>query len=345
MTPARFFDGQRAVAHDVVLYITDDRLLIQSANGDVRTHWPLAQIEIRGEPDPDGKTILACKGSPARLVVGEDVLDALAQAGARPRPSYAWGRRGWAISLLLLLAAVGLAFAVIIVGPRLAARLLPATWDDRLGGIIETQMEHSHRVCHGTAGQQALEALVHKLRVAGKISRPVHIEVLDDPTVNAVTLPGGRVVVLRGLINTAQDGGELAGVVAHELGHVAHRDPITLLTRQMGINLIAASLGWNDSLANAGGVAQQLLSLSYSRRAEAAADAAGEAFLTQAGLRADGLGRFFAHEETFEGHGGEIAWFATHPPTAERRAHATRSTAGAPPLSDAEWQAVRQMCD
>jgi hypothetical protein len=48
--------------------------------------------------------------------------------------------------------------------------------------------------------------------------------------------------------------------------------------------------------------------------------------------------------ETIEGHGGGIAWLATHPPTAQRLAHAAQSTAGAPPLSDEEWAAVRGMC-
>jgi beta-barrel assembly-enhancing protease len=79
-------------------------------------------------------------------------------------------------------------------------------------------------------------------------------------------------------------------------------------------------------------------------RAEAAADAAGEAFLTQAGLRADGLRRFFAQLETIEGHGGGIVWLATHPPSAQRLAHATQSTARAPPFSDDEWAAIRGMC-
>lgn len=345
MARARYFDGERAVAYDVVPQVSGDALLIQTGDGTELARWPVTRIEARGEPDADGNILLACQGRPARLVAGADVVDALLQAGGRIRSPHAWTSRGRATTVLVIVAVIGLAFLSFEAGPPLVARLLPATWEDRLGGLLQTQMEKSHRICHGAAGQLALEALVRKLRAAGNIPNPVQIEVLDDPAVNALTLPGDRVVVLRGLIDTVQDGGELAGVIAHELGHVAHRDPVTLLVRQMGIGLIAASLGWNDSLPNAGGIAQQLLALSYSRRAEAAADAAGEAFLTKAGLRADGLGRFFAHEETIEGHGGEIRWFATHPPTAERRAHATRSTTGAPPFTDAAWQAVRRICD
>ena len=125
--------------------------------------------------------------------------------------------------------------------------------------------------------------MVARLRAAGGIEPAVRIAVLDDRMVNAPTLPGGRVLVMRGLIDKAQDGAELAGVIAHELGHVAHRDPTTLLLRQLGIGFITASLGWNDALANAGGIAQDGLPCLYSRRAEAAADAAGERISTVSG--------------------------------------------------------------
>jgi predicted Zn-dependent protease len=172
----------------------------------------------------------------------------------------------------------------------------------------------------------------------------VRIAVIDSPIVNALTLPGGRVLVMRGLIRRIDDGAELAGVIAHELGHVAHHDATTLMLRQLGIGFVMALLGWNDALGGVGEIAQNLATLSYSRRAEAAADAAAEAFLTRAGLRADGLGRFFARLEAIEGH-GSIPLLASHPSTEERRARATVSTAGTPPLSDAEWVAVRRMCD
>jgi beta-barrel assembly-enhancing protease len=342
---ARFFDGERAAAHAVTVRVSAGALLVQSEDGTALACWPLDRIDCPGGLDPDGKAVLASKGGPARLVIDDpDCVTVLVQSGLRLRAVRGWGTQDWTLAACLLLAVLAGGALLLDAGPRLAARLLPAAWENRLGDLVETRLQRDHRVCTAQAGQVALEALVDRLRIAGGIARKVRIEVLDDPMVNAVTLPGGRVVVMRGLIDKVQDGGELAGVIAHELGHVAHRDPTTLLLRQMGLGLIAGSLGWNDSFANAGGIAQQLLTMSYSRRAEAAADASGEAFLSGAGLRADGLGRFFAQLETIEGHGAGIAWLATHPPTAQRLAHATRSTAGAPPLSDAEWQAVRGMC-
>jgi predicted Zn-dependent protease len=336
---ARYFDGERAAAHDVIVQVSATAVLIQAADGTTLACWPLDRINSRGAPGPDGETVLARKGSQARLIV-----DARESIAGLVRTAPGWRTPGWAVLLCLLMAVLIAGALLLDTGPRLVARLLPAAWEDRLGGLSEASLKHGHRVCSAAEGQRALESLVEKLRVAGSIPSKVHVEVLDDPMVNAMTLPGRRVLVMRGLIDKAQDGGELAGVIAHELGHVAHRDPTTLLLRQMGIELIAASLGWNDTIADTGGIAQQLLTLSYSRQAEAAADAAGEAFLTRAGLRADGLGRFFAQLETIQGHDGGVPWLATHPPTPQRLAHAMRSTAGAPPFSDAEWQAVRGMC-
>jgi Zn-dependent protease with chaperone function len=340
---ARFFDGERAVAHDVTPQLTEDALLLLAADGTALARWPLRRIVAVNEPDA-GVTTLARKGEPARLVVEDaSLLQRLAAAGVRVGPGGVWRARHWAVLIGGALAVLVGTVVLVDRAPRLAAPLVPAAWEDRLGGLVEAGLTQGQRVCTGADGQRALETLIARLRSAGGIASPVRIVVVDSPIVNALTLPGGRVLVMRGLIRKVDDGAELAGVIAHELGHVAHRDPTTLMLRQLGIGFVMALVGWNDALGGAGGIAQGLVTLSYSRRAEAAADAAGEAFLVRAGLRADGLGRFFARLEAMEGH-GSIPLLATHPPTEERRARATSSTAGAPPLSDADWAAVRRMC-
>jgi predicted Zn-dependent protease len=341
---ARFFDGESAAAHEVTPELTGAALLLRGADGSTVATWPIRGIVAVSGPDAGSAVTLALHREPARVVIDDAaLLSALALAGVRlrHRARHAWH---WFALIGAALATVAGAVLLLDLAPRLAAPLIPSTFEDRLGNLVEATLTAGHRVCKRADGQRALDSLVNKLRAAGGIDRAVRIEVVDDPMVNAFTLPGGRVIVMRGLINTASDGAELAGVIAHELGHVAHRDPTTMLLRQLGIGFVAASLGWNNTLGGAGGIAQDLVTLSYSRHAEAAADAAGETFLTRAGLRADGLGRFFARLETVEGH-GTIPFLTTHPPTEERRAQATRSTAGTAPLSNAEWVTVRRMCE
>jgi predicted Zn-dependent protease len=343
---ARFFDGARAAAHEVAPRLAADALLISTNDGIVLATWPIAGIVVRDRPDRSGIVTLSFGEAPARLLIQDPaLLHALAKAGVRLSSPRQWRPRHW-------IALVGALIAVLVGGallldllPRIVAVLLPVTWEDHLGMLVERSAAQDHHRCIGPDGQRALDTLVARLRQAGGIDRQVRIAVLDDPMVNAVTLPGGRILVMRGLIDEADDGAEVAGVIAHEMGHIAHRDPTTLLLRRMGLGMVAATLGWNDALGGAANLAQDFLALSYSRRAEAAADAAAQQYLSRAGLRADGLGRFFARQETLEDHDGGIPWLATHPPTEQRRALATRSTAGMPPFSDAEWAALRDICN
>ena len=328
---ARFFDGRQARPHDVSLQMRDGQVLIRSADGAVAVDWPLNGLQARGEPG--GAVRLRFGHDLARLVVDDPLDLAALQLGVRrwPRPP-----RGWGLALAACTALVAFCVLVVDAGPGLLAPLLPASWEARLGEGAQASMVRGRR-CDGADGQHALDGLVSRLAGGGG---PVQASVVDDPMVNAFTLPGRRVVVMRGLIAAAGDGDELAGVVAHELGHVAHRDPAKALLRAMGLNLVAVSLGWGG--LDGGQVARTLLGLSYSRAAESAADAYALATLRAAGLRADGLGRFFTK---IDGKASLPAFLSDHPPTAERRAKAEQvGPEGAPAFTPAEWKALQGMC-
>ena len=343
MARGRFFDGESATTHDVAVRLIDGSLVIE---GPVSRVWAASMIAPAAAPDPEGRVTLAIAGSPARLEVDDpDLLRDLAAMGARIPVGVRWSHRHWWTAVGAGVFCVALAMAALTALPRWLAPLLPESWERQLARPIEALLEADRRTCTGAAGLMALNRLTEQLRVAGGIARPVHLTVLDDPLVNAFTLPGGRVVVMRGLIDKAEDGAELAGVIAHELGHVAHYDPTAMLLRQIGFSVLANAIGLGDSSSLGAGLSRDLLARSYGREAETAADAAAIATLTAAGLRADGLGRFFAGLEGHDGHAhGEIAWLSTHPPTEQRRQEVARSAAGQEPFTEAEWSAVRGMC-
>ena len=120
--------------------------------------------------------------------------------------------------------------------------------------------------------------------------------IVQDGSVNAFNLPGGLVYVHSGLIAEADTLSELAGVLAHEIGHGAARHGTQLMTRAYGYNAIAGLLlGRNPSQGKQ--IAAQLLGTgimtNYSREAEREADRLGVHYTWQAGYDPEGMVGFY----------------------------------------------------
>ena len=122
------------------------------------------------------------------------------------------------------------------------------------------------------------------LEAAAALALPIRLKVLRKADTNAIALPGGHIYVFEGLINRAENADELAGVIAHEIGHVANRDGTRAVLQGAGLSfLFGMVLG---DFVGGGAVvlaARTLLQSSYSREVERRADAFG--------VRADGAAR------------------------------------------------------
>ncbi|HEX2642258.1 MAG TPA: M48 family metallopeptidase [Thermoanaerobaculia bacterium] len=147
--------------------------------------------------------------------------------------------------------------------------------------------------------------------------------IVQDDTLNAFNLPGGLVYVNTGLIAEADSLDQLAGVLAHEIGHGAERHGTQLMTRAYGYNLIAGlALGRNPSMTKQ--VLGQLVGTgvinSYSRGAENQADQLGVHYAYQAGYDPRGMVQFFEQMERMQSsRPGKVAeFFSNHPSTSDR---------------------------
>ncbi len=71
---------------------------------------------------------------------------------------------------------------------------------------------------------------------------PLKSAVVRRPEANAIALPGGHIYVFQGLIDKAETPDELAGVIAHEIGHVAHRDGTRSVLQAAGLSFLFGML-------------------------------------------------------------------------------------------------------
>jgi predicted Zn-dependent protease len=154
---------------------------------------------------------------------------------------------------------------------------------------------------------------------------PVTFKVIDDDSVNAFTLPGGHIFVNSGLIRVAETEAELAGAMAHEIGHVAARHITRQETRAQLANIASTPLillgGWTGyAVRQAAGMGIPMTFLSFSRAFEGEADLLGLEYMYKAGYdptaSIDIFERLEALQKTKPGLVAKI--FSSHPMTLDR---------------------------
>ncbi len=329
----RFFDGYRAQPRAASLHIAAGAVVIRDLCEMELARWTLAGLTVTVGPG-HAATIRHGRG-PARLVV-EDAAGLAVLQGALPRR---WrGVGGWKAALAVGIACLAVLAGVVDAAPALLTPLLPPAWDDALGRTAEAAALSGHRRCQEVAGQAALDGFLARLEQAAGW-HGARIVVSDDGTANTFALPGNRILLPRGMIEAVSDGNELAGVLAHELGHVAHRDSTRGALRAVGLQMVAGALGWGGF--GSAGMAADLANLSFSRTAEREADAFAVTTLRNAGLRADGLGRFLSHAEQEP----QVPTFLSdHPASAERQRLVEAGPEGEPAFDATGWRAIRSMC-
>ncbi len=149
------------------------------------------------------------------------------------------------------------------------------------------------------------------------------INVIDDPKqINAFAVPGGFLYVYSGLLLIAEDEAEIAGILAHEIGHIVGRHSANQLAAQFGMDLLVGITLGEDPL-QLGQIAGQLSGARFSRDDENEADRYGVKYTVAADYDPRGLIDFFAKLKQMENSRSSDLekLFASHPPTGERIKH------------------------
>jgi Zn-dependent protease with chaperone function len=351
MVTARYYDGTLAIAREVGVRAGSHELIITDPAGTaVVARWPAAELVVLGDTEHEKAPPVMRRGEEARLVIEDaelrhqlaQLIPALAPLG-RPRAKAA---PRIALFGATLAAAVGLFWLAIDVGSSTVAPYVPYSWQHELGESVVDDLIGEQKQCYG-AGLAVINRLANRLAKAADYPHPIEVKIVKGGPVNAFTLPGGILVFYSDLIDKARDGNEVAGVLAHEMGHVVHYHAIKGLARQYGMDQLLKSMtgGFSD-LGTVGQGGSLLLAMRNGRSFERDADATGVELLQKLGLRADGIAGFFEQmlKDQPRDAAAMIGIWSSHPPTAERIAATRQPATGRPAFSDAEWQSLRAIC-
>ena len=358
-----YFDGRTSARHDAVVALGPAGLQIAGGDGRLLALWPYDEIEAHAAPDKVLR--LGRRGSAAleRLEIVDPQFAAVIDERAihvdrtgtlqrRQRLSVV----AWSVLATLSLVLVGY-FGVPAIAERLAP-LVPAVIERKLGDAVDVQLRAildtknagaTFECGHAGAekpGRAALDKMVRRLQTAAALPSPLRSTVVRRDEANALALPGGQIYIFRGLIAKADTADEIAGVIAHEIGHVAHRDGTKAVLRAGGLSLLFGML--LGDFVGGGAVVlavKTVLQSSYSREAEAAADAYGAELMNKAEGDARALASMLAKTGGATEPGMKI--LLDHPETKARVAAINR-IAGARPvkpfLDAAEWAALKRIC-
>jgi predicted Zn-dependent protease len=196
-----------------------------------------------------------------------------------------------------------------------------------LGAAYAAEVQREVRLIRDPAAVAELNRLGKQLAErADSTSREYTFYLVDSPEVNAFAVPGGHIFVNRGLIESADQASEFAGVLGHEIAHVTERHGIEQMEKRRGagavITLIYVVLGRDPGIVEqvaiqAGGAA---VFARYGRAAEREADQRAVQTLPAAGYDPEGVATFFEAllEQQAREPGLLDTWFASHPTSQER---------------------------
>ncbi len=230
----------------------------------------------------------------------------------------------------------------------------PATGEQQFTGLLPASQEASigaseHEKVKATYGEfitGPIADYVSQLgqKVAANTERSdvqYKFYVIDSPIVNAFAIPGGYIYISRGLIALANNEAELAGVIAHEIGHITGRHAAARMSQGalvgIGAAILSAATG-SQAVGQVANVGSDLYIKSYSRGQESEADNLGVRYLAKAGYDAKAMASFLASLDAQTKLDQRIAgksesgvnYFSTHPVTAERVSLASADAAQYP---------------
>lgn len=348
----RYGDGATASRVPANVALTPEGLAIAPLGGS-ESVWPYADLRASDPLRPRSldAVLTTRKTDPASLYV-DDTLFLAALIKRAPQLKLGVGRwrdarAGLAVGALALAGYASL-WIFDLSPTKGVAQMMPLKARTVLGDSVIRTMPAQKR-CTGVDAHAVLDRLTRRLMPNGPITSD-NIIVLDWSLLNAFAVPGGRIVLTRGLIEQAKGPDEIAAVIGHEAGHSIELHPEASLVRSVGFWALVQMVftGTPGAIGNIGVVLAQL---GYTRSAERQADEHALRMMREAHISPKAMADFFRRMENREpaptsDNKAMSDILSSHPSNPERiaRIESEPTYEATPALSAQDWAVLKMIC-
>jgi Zn-dependent protease with chaperone function len=341
----KYFDGKRPVSIPVNWEIRDDLLIMHVVETGARLpSWDLKKC--RQDLDQNTAFVLRNTETEESLEIEGDTSlipkNLIQDKKVSFRADYF---AGVALALVITMFAF---FKSIPFLSRYVAQLVPYEQEQKLSEHLKLSDLGDIEVCKPEKESQAAFAkLMKRLYPLNKDDIPgfVKVEIVKYPVSNALTFPGGRIVIFDDVIVNAKSPEELAGVIAHEIGHAKKRHIMQKIVSTLGMAAVFQFIGgdFSSALALDPSTVLSIGTLAFDRGMETEADQFAYERLVQSKINPHDVAGFF---ERLSMNADKYALLSSHPGDESRiKLFRTKNDVKALPiLTKKEWQALKEYC-
>ncbi|HTV53574.1 MAG TPA: M48 family metallopeptidase [Terriglobia bacterium] len=199
--------------------------------------------------------------------------------------------------------------------------------EEEIGSTYARQLDRTLKLVHDAVVNEYVNRVAQNLALNSDAKFPISVRVVDNPNVNAMTLPGGYIFVNSGTILDSSNEAQLAAVLAHEIGHVSERSWASNLTKReissyamLPLMFTPMSIGTYYLMNGVMASGLPIAFLKFSRNQEEGADFLGVQYLWKAGYDPNAMVTMFGNvlSEERRSPGSVSQLFMDHPPTPDR---------------------------
>lgn len=220
--------------------------------------------------------------------------------------------------------------------------------EKKLAELIIKSFDHDHKDFDDRQIKTYIDSIGRRICAANEIAfDSIKIHIVKEDDVNAFALPDRNMVIYTGLITDAKNAEEVAGVMAHEIGHMEKNHVMEKLAKELGISMLLVLAGGSENFEVLREAGHILSSTAFDRSQESEADAYAVEILAKAEVDPEPFGNFLFRLSTGKNDmPEELVWISTHPNGKDRAAaifsKKKEYTFTPKPVLQTLWETVQQ---